>query len=225
MSHWRQSCVEELHFRAFFYGKTSPAKGESSSAAPVGGFGLQRRPRHDDVYPEYTPADTNNGWHGDWFYIRNPPEAPFPEFHGERPVRDLSWTWGTPTLEKTLAGEIKEIIRECVVKAWLNGVTLFYTMRERQVMPLAERRMPMWLYFGPSDPDRAVVDELPEDEVWSLLLMVLKGAEKDEIEGTRPPAFSSSPSRGPGGQGEIDCQQEAAREKRKKKDDRDAKRH
>ncbi|RLM73710.1 putative gypsy-type retrotransposon RIRE2 [Panicum miliaceum] len=79
-------------FWAFFYGKTSPAKGETSSAAPVGSFGLQRRPRHDDVYLEYTPADTNKGWHIDWFYIRNPPEAPFPEFHGERSVRDLSWT-------------------------------------------------------------------------------------------------------------------------------------
>ncbi|RLN13364.1 hypothetical protein C2845_PM09G08710 [Panicum miliaceum] len=52
-------------FRAFFYGKTSPAKGKTSSATPVGGFGLQRRPRHDDVYPKYTPAESNKGWHGD----------------------------------------------------------------------------------------------------------------------------------------------------------------
>ncbi|RLM69727.1 orf3 [Panicum miliaceum] len=143
------------------------AKGETSSATPVGGFGLQRRPRHDDVYPEYTPAKSNKGWHGDWFYIRNPPEASFPEFHGGRPMRDLSWTWGTQTPEKTLVAAIKDVIWERVVEAGLNGVTLFFTMRERLVMPLAERRKSLLLYSGPSDPDRAFAEELPEDDVYS----------------------------------------------------------
>ncbi|RLM70193.1 putative gypsy-type retrotransposon [Panicum miliaceum] len=150
----------------------SPASGETSSAAPVGGFGLQRRHHRDDVYLEYTPADTNKG---------NPLEAPFPEFHGERPVRDLSWTWETQTPEKFLVGEIKEIIRKRVVEAGLNGATLFFTMRERRVMPLAERRMPMWLYFGTSDQDRAFAEELPEDDLYSWLVIVLKGADRDNF--------------------------------------------
>ncbi|RLN13280.1 retrotransposon protein, putative, unclassified [Panicum miliaceum] len=97
-------------FRVFFYGKISSTKGELSFATPVGGFGLQRRPRHDDVYPEYTPIDTKKGWHGDRFYIKNPARAPFPMFHGEQPVKYASWSWGTPTPEKTLVGAIKEII-------------------------------------------------------------------------------------------------------------------
>ncbi|RLN28108.1 hypothetical protein C2845_PM05G19450 [Panicum miliaceum] len=173
-------------FRSFFYGKISPAKGETSSAAPVGGCGLQRRPRHDDVYPEYTPAESNKGWHGDWFYIRNPPEAPFPEFHGGRSVLDLSWTWGTQTPEKTLMEAIEDIIQGRVVEAGLNGATLVYTMHERHVMPLAEWMKPLWLYSGLSDPDQAFAEELAEDDVFSWLMMVLKGADLEEFRALAP---------------------------------------
>ncbi|RLN07530.1 hypothetical protein C2845_PM11G03410 [Panicum miliaceum] len=173
---------------------TSPAKGESLTAAPVSGFGLQRRPRHDNVYLEYDPANTNKGWHDDWFYIRNPAEAPFPKFHGERPVKDASWSLGTATPEKTPVEAMKEIIRERMVKAGLNVTALFYTMRERCVMPLVEQRSSMWLYSGLSDLDRAFTEELPEDEVWSWLLMVLKGVEKDEIRGLTAFDYKNPPN-------------------------------
>ncbi|RLN34933.1 orf3 [Panicum miliaceum] len=171
----------ELHvglFQGFFYGKTSPANGEMSSATPVGGFGLQRRPRYDDIYPEYTPAESNKGWHGDWFYIRNPPEAPFPEFHGGRP--------GMLTTEKTLVAALKEVIRESVVDAWNNGATVFFTMCERRMTPLSERRKSMWLYSGPSDPDRSFAEELPEDDVYYWLMMVLKGVDQEDFKALAP---------------------------------------
>ena len=38
-------------------------------------------------YPAYTPCDSNQGWHGEWFYIRNPVEAPFFPFTNRRPER------------------------------------------------------------------------------------------------------------------------------------------
>ncbi|RLN13215.1 hypothetical protein C2845_PM09G12780 [Panicum miliaceum] len=132
---------------------------------------------------------------------------------------------------------MKEIIWERVVKAGLSGATLFYTMCEWRVMPLAEQRKQMWLYYGPSDPDQVFVEELPEDEVWSWLLMVLKGADKDDIGGLTPFDCKNPPNLGlvhprsrprlPGGpesRAKQIAQEEAAQEKKKKKGDRVAKR-
>ena len=58
--------------------------------APVGGFALQKKPSVSGSYPVYTPCDSNRGWHGELFYIRNPIEAPFPPFTGMSPERQES---------------------------------------------------------------------------------------------------------------------------------------
>ena len=60
----------------------------STEIALVGGFALQRKPRAGGgSYPAYTPCDSNWGWHGERFYIRNLVGAPFPVFTGGRPVK------------------------------------------------------------------------------------------------------------------------------------------
>jgi len=51
----------------------------------VGGFALQKKPSALGAYPAYSPYDSNWGWHGEWFYIRNPVEASFPPFTDRRP--------------------------------------------------------------------------------------------------------------------------------------------
>ena len=48
----------------------------------------------------YLPYDSNQGWHGEWFYIRNPMEALFSAFTGGRPERRESWSWGPSRREK-----------------------------------------------------------------------------------------------------------------------------
>ena len=45
---------------------------------------MQKKLRPSGSYPTYSPYDSNRGWHGEWFYIRNPAEAPFPPFTGRR---------------------------------------------------------------------------------------------------------------------------------------------
>jgi hypothetical protein len=80
-------------FRAFFYGRALSAKGDPKLAL-VGGFGLQKRPRWPGDYPAYIPAESNQGWHEEWFYIRNPTGNPFPSFTGAHRVMKESWTWG-----------------------------------------------------------------------------------------------------------------------------------
>ena len=62
--------------------------------APVGRFALQKKPSVGGSYPMYIPSDSNWGWHGEWFYIRNPAEAPFPPFTSGRPEKLESWSWG-----------------------------------------------------------------------------------------------------------------------------------
>ena len=47
----------------------------------------------------------------------------------------------------------------------LDGLRVFHTLYRHRVAPLAERTQPMWKYSGPSNPDRASLEELPDDEV------------------------------------------------------------
>ena len=59
-------------------------------------------------YPAYIPCDSNRGWRGEWFYIRNPMEAPFPVFTGGRSEKQNSWLWGCAHKEKHKVEAIEE---------------------------------------------------------------------------------------------------------------------
>ena len=61
-----------------------------------------------------------------------------------------------------------EVIKEelwKLIRSSLDGVRVFHTVFRRRVAPLAERTRPMWMYGGRSDPDRALPENLPDDEV------------------------------------------------------------
>ena len=112
----------------------------------------------------YSPCDSNQGWHGEWFYIRNPAMAPFPVFTGRRPEKKESWSWGCAKKEKHKVG-VNEAELWNLVKSSLNRVRVFHTLYRHWVMPLAERVRPMWMYDGLSDPDRTSSEDLPDNEV------------------------------------------------------------
>ena len=80
----------------------------SAKITPVGGFTLQRKPQVGGSYPTYSPCDSNWGWHGEWFYIRNPTGAPFPAFTSGRPVKQKSWSWGYAHTERHKVEAIEE---------------------------------------------------------------------------------------------------------------------
>ena len=73
-------------FQRMFSGRTLSV-GNPPEATPVVGFALQKKPSAGGSYIVYIPCDSNRWWHGEWFYIRNPTEAPFPPFTGRRPER------------------------------------------------------------------------------------------------------------------------------------------
>jgi len=135
------------------------------------------------------PQQLQPGWHGEWFYIRNPVEAPFSAFTGGRPEKQDSWSWGCAKKEKHKVGVNEEELRK-LVKRGLNGVRVFHTLYRRWVTSLVERMRTMWLYNGPSDPDRASPEDLPNDEAWSRLSRVLQLKPKERVEG-KPVPFNS----------------------------------
>ena len=69
----------------------------------------------------------------------------------------------------------------------LDKLWVFHTIFQSWVALLAERTRPMWEYSGPMDPDRASLEELPKDEVWSRLDWVLQLRDEDSLEGTPGP--------------------------------------
>ena len=106
-----------------------------------------------NLYPAYSPYDSNRGWHGEWFYIRNPAEAPFPAFTGGRPEKQKSWSWGCAHPERHKVEVIEEELWK-LVRSGLDGVWVFHTLFRYRVAPLVERTWPMWNYSGPTDPGR-----------------------------------------------------------------------
>ena len=83
-----------MDFFRWIFTEQALSEGKPPRTVLVGGFVLQKKPRPPGSYPAYSPCDSNWGWHGEWFYIRNPAEAPFPPFTGRRPKRRESWSWG-----------------------------------------------------------------------------------------------------------------------------------
>ena len=69
----------------------------------------------------------------------------------------------------------------------LNGLWVFHTFFHRLVAPLVERTRPMWEYSGPMDPDRASLEELSGDEIWSCLDRVLQLGDEESLEGMPRP--------------------------------------
>ena len=73
----------------------------------------------------------------------------------------------------------------------LDGVRVFHTLYCHWIAPLAERSWPMWRYGGPSNPDRASLEELPGDKVWSRLDRVLQLKPKERVDGKPIPLNAS----------------------------------
>ena len=73
-------------FRRIFSGQAL-SEGKLPKIMPVGGFSLQKKPKPLTPYPAYSPYDSNWGWHGEWFYIRNSMEASFLMFIRGRPEK------------------------------------------------------------------------------------------------------------------------------------------
>ena len=73
----------------------------------------------------------------------------------------------------------------------LDGLWVFHTFFRRQFAPLGERTRPMLEYSSPTDPDRALSEELSKDEVWSYLGQALQLRDEDTLEGMPGPLHAA----------------------------------
>ncbi|RLM66327.1 hypothetical protein C2845_PM16G03230 [Panicum miliaceum] len=158
-------------FQAFFHARGLSVKGDPG-LAPVGDFGLQKKPCKSRDYQAYTPVDSIWGWHEEWFYIRNSAETPFPVFTGTHPAR---------------VGVLEAGLRKRVTEEGLDEVRLLSTICYRRVIPLAVRMPKMWEHRGTTDPDQVSPTAVTDDKVWLWLDMVLKVGDQQIVSG--PHAF------------------------------------
>ena len=93
--------------------------------------------------------------------------------------------WGPSSWQNKLGiieAELQKLLQHGLGVLWV-----FHTFFHRRVTPMAETTRPMWLYFGPMDPNRALSVELAKDEVWSRLDQVLQLRDKESLEGKPRP--------------------------------------
>ncbi|RLM52731.1 hypothetical protein C2845_PMPSC055482 [Panicum miliaceum] len=91
---------------------------------------------------------------------------------------------GPPTPKKGRAAFLERALRKCSTEEGFGGARLFSTIRARRVIHLAMRTTRMWQYTSPADPDRVSPEEMPDDEVWSWVELVLKVGNQQTIGGS-----------------------------------------
>ncbi|OEL15050.1 hypothetical protein BAE44_0023931 [Dichanthelium oligosanthes] len=118
-------------------------------------------------------ADSNKGWHSEWFYVANPPPA-LPAFSGRFAEKRREWSWGPSADEKKswttpmldLLGPLKA--------AGLTGVKVMWTFFERRIQPLMARVHTLYQYTGVKDPTRISLEMLMPKEVRARVWVVIK---------------------------------------------------
>jgi hypothetical protein len=109
----------------------------------AGGCILQLRQSRASLYIPAIPASSNKGWQRRWFYLRNDGEM-LPLF-SQRVVTAAAdaWRYGTPhDRQKNLEPLLKAL--EVLRKGGLTAEGVIAAIHHRRVLPLAERRLPLW---------------------------------------------------------------------------------
>jgi hypothetical protein len=135
-------------------------------AVRAGGCILQLR---QAWVPQYIPAilaSSNKGWQRRWFYLRND-DGRLPSF-SKRVVTAAAdnWRYGTPRdRQKNLQPLLKAL--EELRKGWLTAAGVVAAIHRRRVLPLTERRLPLWEMTPGFDLEglRMSSDPLPVDDL------------------------------------------------------------
>ena len=73
--------------------RASPVEGEATQDHTGWGLCLVEEAEAIGFLPHVLPLNSNRGWHGEWFYIRNPMKASFSPFTGRRLERRGPSSW------------------------------------------------------------------------------------------------------------------------------------
>jgi hypothetical protein len=113
------------------------------TAVRAGGCILQLRQARAPQYIPAILASSNKGWQRRWFYLRND-DGRLPSF-SQRVVTVVAdnWRYGTPRdRQKNLQPLLKAL--EELRKGGLTAAGVVATIHRRRVLPLMERRLPLW---------------------------------------------------------------------------------
>jgi hypothetical protein len=144
------------------------------AAVRAGGCILQLRQARA---PQYIPAilvSSNKGWQRRWFYLRND-DGRLPSF-SQRVVTVAAdaWRYGTPhDRQKNLQPLLKAL--EVLRKGGLTAAGVVAAIHHRRVLPLTERRLPLWEMTPEADLEglRMSSDPLPVDDLHRRVAVTL----------------------------------------------------
>ena len=164
---------------------TSPT-GERKVRAAVraGGCTLLLRQSRASLYIPAILASSNKGWQRQWFYLRNDDEMLPPFSQRVVTIAADAWRYGTPhDRQKNLEPLLKAL--EVLRKGGLTAAGVIAAIHRRRVLPLAERRLPLWEMTPEADLEgsRMSPDPLP--------IGVLQGGWPSRWENRTPAPFLS----------------------------------
>jgi hypothetical protein len=144
------------------------------AAVRASGCILQLRQSRASQYIPAVLASSNKGWQRRWFYLRND-DRRLPSFsQREVTVAADAWRYGTPhDRQKNLEPLLKAL--EVLRKGGLTAAGVIAAIHRRRVLPLAERRLPLWEMTPEADLEgsRMSSDPLPVDVLHGRVAVAL----------------------------------------------------
>jgi hypothetical protein len=144
------------------------------AAVRAGGCILQLRQSRASLYIPAILASSNKGWQRRWFYLRNDGELLPPFSQRVVTVAADAWRHGTPhERQKNLEPLLKAL--EALRKGGLTAAGVIAAIHRRRVLPLAERRLPLWEMTPEADLEgsRMSSDPLPFDVLHGRVAVAL----------------------------------------------------
>jgi hypothetical protein len=144
------------------------------AAVRAGGCILQLRQARAPQYILAILASSNKGWQRRWFYLQND-DGSLPSF-SQRVVTVATdaWCYETPhDRQKNLQPLLKAL--EVLRKGGLTAAGVIAAIHRRRVLPLAERRLPLWEMTPEADLEGSQIssDPLPVDDLHGRVAVVL----------------------------------------------------
>jgi hypothetical protein len=137
------------------------------AAVRAGGCILQLRQSRASLYIPAILASSNKGWQRRWFYLQNDGEMLPPFSQWVVTAATDAWRYGTPhDRQKNLEPLLKAL--EVLRKGGLTAAGVIAAIHRRRVLPLAERRLPLWEMTPEADLEgsRMSSDPLQQAKPW-----------------------------------------------------------
>jgi hypothetical protein len=112
----------------------------------------------------FSMSDPPVGWWKVLFFLKNDADASLLMFTGSRPVPQPKWGYSVAQQCIHKLQPLRDIVWQ-LLRGGLTGMDLLWTFISHRTQPLRWWEMPIWIYPGPSCPDRSFSVELGNAEI------------------------------------------------------------